>query len=220
MSSTLAALVMASIAATIGTKPSTSTTPTAAWIKPPRAARSIPVAGERTTTLAPSSTPVPLLPARCSGSVPSPDSFTFDHLLGQPAVGISPFREGRELENAPVIALRLVQPHVGSDDRRKHRRAEAIAQRLQDLLRHLRSLIEVVDDHPAHRQVRPFELGPDRGDGLEELRHPLQREITHAHRDEDLVRRRERVDREQPERGRTVDQDVVVIRPQTDQTTT
>jgi hypothetical protein len=68
----------------------------------------------------------------------------------------------------------------------------------------------------VHRRQDPpdlhgrVEIVTDHGQGVLELHQPAQREVLALHRDDHAVRGREGVDRQEPERGRRVDKDVVV----------
>ena len=57
----------------------------------------------------------------------------------------------------------------------------------------------------------PVQLGPDRGDDLYERIEALERVVLRLHGNDHAVGRDEAVDREQAQRRRAVDQDVVVL---------
>ena len=82
-----------------------------------------------------------------------------------------------------------------------------------DLVHHLHGEVQPpvvhIDQH-AHQLERRIVQLFDLPDGLRELRKPLQRIVFAQQRHDDAVRRGQRVDGQQPERGRAVDGDDVV----------
>ena len=80
---------------------------------------------------------------------------------------------------------------------------------LLDLRREACSPVDHREEDAADAELR-IEPAPDQLDGLKKLRQPLERVVLGLHRHEHAVRGSERVDRQRPERGRTIEEDEVV----------
>src|SRR5690606_38371289 len=109
-------------------------------------------------------------------------------------------------------ARRLGKTHVARDRRSKHPAAEILLRLGRDLAREVQALI-------VHREEHTFDLEPrvqaplDQPHRVQELLQSLQRIEFALDRDQHGVGSSQRVQRQQSERGRTVDQHEVVIRP-------
>ncbi len=98
----------------------------------------------------------------------------------------------------------------GANDGAEHLLAEALLQRGQRLARVDGAHVGQVEQHAQQREVR-VEAVPRELDHLHRLLDPLQREVLGLGGDERPIGGHERVDGEQAERGRAVDQDELVV---------
>src|SRR5664280_578029 len=104
---------------------------------------------------------------------------------------------------------RLAQLHRVPDDRVE----DVIVAELAEFVEHLaaKDRASVVEGwQEAENAEVAVQLGPDRGDDLYERIEALERVVLRLHRDDHAVRGDEAVDREQAERRRAVDEDVVI----------
>src|SRR5688500_3500224 len=104
---------------------------------------------------------------------------------------------------------RLADLHGLPDDRREHRVLAQVLQRIKHVTPEDRAAVVEGGQEAQHPQVR-VQPRLHRLDDAEERRDALQRVVLRLHRDDDAVRRDERVQREETERWRAVDEDVVV----------
>ena len=108
------------------------------------------------------------------------------------------------------MARRLGQAHVARDHGLVDLFAEEFAHLVHDLIGQLRAAVVHGHDDALHRQFRIQALIAH-FDAAHEVGNALERVIFALHRDKHAVGRDERVDRQQLERRRTVNEDEVVI---------
>ena len=114
------------------------------------------------------------------------------------------------VEDRPRPLGRLGVGDRGADDRVEHLLAEALLQRDERLARVDGAHVGEVEQHAEQRQPR-VEAVPRQFDHLHRLLDPLQREVLGLGGDQRVIGGHERVDRQQPKRGRAVDQDHLVV---------
>ena len=113
-------------------------------------------------------------------------------------------------EHRLAVARRLGDLHAARDHGAQHRVAEVAADLVGDLVGELRAA--VVHGQQDRRDVQVgVEVRPHEVDVRQQLPEPLERVVLALDRDQHLVRRDQRVDGEQAERGRAVDEDVVDV---------
>ena len=111
--------------------------------------------------------------------------------------------------NGLAVARRFAQADVARNNRVEHLAAEVFLH----FLRHLDGQIRPAVVH-RHEQSQELQAGiqivPHHVHGLHELGQPFQRVKLALHGNEDEISRRQGVERQQPQRRRAVDDDVVV----------
>ena len=109
-----------------------------------------------------------------------------------------------------AVRRRLHQPHVARDDDLE----QALGKELFDLVGDLFGDDGAAVVHGQHHAVyvqHGVEVLFDQGDGVHQLRQPFQGVIFALDGDDDRICRGERVDGQKPQRGRAVDEDIVVL---------
>src|SRR6266542_2206156 len=134
---------------------------------------------------------------------------SIDHLLREIEEGLG--RVGARVVHGDRYAgcRRFADLHRLADDRLEHLVVAEIAQRLEHVPREDRAAVVEGRQEAEHRELG-VEPGLDRLDDLQQRGHALQRVVLRLHRDDHALRGDERVQGEQPERRRAVDEDVVV----------
>ena len=110
-----------------------------------------------------------------------------------------------------AVARRLGQAHVARDHGLVDLFAEEFAHLVHDLIGQLRAPVIHGHDDALYAQLR-IEALVAHFDAAHEIGDALERVILALHRDEHAVGRDERIDRQQLERRRTVDEDEVIVR--------
>src|SRR5579859_5731721 len=113
------------------------------------------------------------------------------------------------LENAQTFHRRLRIAHRLADPRLEDEIAEVLLQDLDRLARVQRAAVEHRRQDPLDRHLR-IQVLADHAQRVLELHQAAQRQVLALDRHDDAVRSDQRVDRQQAERRRRVDQDVVV----------
>ena len=131
-------------------------------------------------------------------------------LLRQGQVGVSTPGPDVVQENRLAVTRRLAQSDVAGHDRFVDLVAEHRADFIHDLLGQIGAFVEHRHQHAVDRQIWVERL-PDLADGVHQLRHALEGQVLRLDRDQHRIRGDQGVQRDQPERGRAVDQDVVVL---------
>ena len=130
-------------------------------------------------------------------------------LGGQGAVGGRATTLRGVLGDGPAVAGRLGKTDAPGDDRL----VDGVGEVATHLGRHLRGEVRPRVEHREDDSVdgqRRVQVIADEVDGRDELAEALERVVLALERHEHRVRRRQRIHREQAERGRAVDEDVVV----------
>ena len=109
-----------------------------------------------------------------------------------------------------AVAGSFGKAHIARDDDLIELFGEILLDLRRDLLADERSAV-VHGERDALHFERAVEVLPHERDGVHELAQPLQRVIFALDGDDDAVPRGERVDREKPQRGRAVDEDIVEL---------
>jgi hypothetical protein len=131
------------------------------------------------------------------------------HLPRQRAIAFGAPRLGVVDGDGLAEARRLAEPHGPRDDDVVDAIAEIAANLADDLLGQLRPRVEHRHDD-ARQPKRRVDVLLDEADVVEQLTEPFEGVVLALDGDDELLRGRERVDREEPERGRTVEEDEVV----------
>ena len=129
-------------------------------------------------------------------------------LVRQLLVGLGALRIGPVEGDRQAVARCLRQPDAAGDDRLEHGVVEVMLHLGRDLARQVRPGVEHREQHARDLELG-MEMVADQVHRREELRQALERVVLALDRDEDRVRGRQRVDREQAERRRAVDEDPV-----------
>jgi len=108
------------------------------------------------------------------------------------------------------MARRLTEPDVPRDDRPIDLLAEHRANLLHDLFREVRTVVVHGHDDPGDGESR-IEGIADLAERVRQLRDPLEGEVFALDRDQDRIRRRKGVERQEAEGGRAVDEDEIVL---------
>ena len=109
-----------------------------------------------------------------------------------------------------AVARRLAEPDVARDDGAKHFLLEELADVGRDLLPEIRPLVEHRQQH-AFDVERRIERRAHAAHRADEIGEPFEREVLAVQRNQHGVGGDERVQRQQAERRRTVDEDVVEL---------
>ncbi len=109
-----------------------------------------------------------------------------------------------------AVRWRLGDPHVARDDGVVDAVAKKASHIRRDLLREVVAAIEHGQHHALDLEPG-IQAAPHAIDGAQQQAQALEGEELALQRHEHRARRRQGVDRQQPERGRTVDQDIVVV---------
>src|SRR6266545_5489349 len=133
-----------------------------------------------------------------------------ENLLRQVAVGVRSLAARVVLQDRGALHRRLGVADRLLDPGLEHELAEVLLEDLDRLAGVQRTAIEHRRQDAHDRDVRVQGLAAHRQRVLE-LDEPAQREVLALHRDDHVVGRNERVDRQQAERRRRVDEDVVVV---------
>src|SRR3954453_6080206 len=133
-----------------------------------------------------------------------------EDLLGELAVGPRRQPIGIVLEHRHALHGRLGEPHRLLDARGEHPVPEVLLEDLDGLLGVQRPRVHHRREDALDVDVG-VELLPDHRERVLELDQPAHGQILALHGDDLLVRRRQGVDRQQPEAGRRVDADEVVV---------
>src|SRR5438132_3591051 len=104
---------------------------------------------------------------------------------------------------------RFADPHRLTDDGPEDLVVAEVAERIEHVAAEDRAAVVEGGQHPEHLELR-VQARLHGLDDLEERRHALQRVVLGLHRDDHSVRAHERVQREESERGRAIDEDVVI----------
>ena len=107
-----------------------------------------------------------------------------------------------------AVARRFAEPDVARDDGVVDALQEERADVARDLLSEVRALVVHRHQHAGDVERR-IEGGADAAQRRDEIGEPFEREVLAVERNQHGVGGDERVEREQPERGRRVDEDVV-----------
>src|SRR3954451_18860728 len=134
---------------------------------------------------------------------------TTEHLLRQVAVHLGRFAGRVVLQHRLALHGRLRIADGLANLRVEDELAEVLLQDLDRLARVQQAAVEHRCQDPDDLDVRVQVLA-DHRERVLELDEPAQREVLALHRDDDTVGGGERVDRQQPERRRRVDEDEVV----------
>ena len=108
------------------------------------------------------------------------------------------------------MARRLGKAHIARNNRRIHLAGEVALDLLGDLHGEVGAPIEHRQQHTLQLQPRVHAAAHD-AHGVHQIGKALERVILALHGHEQGVRRAQRVERQQLERGRTVDENVVVV---------
>ena len=109
-----------------------------------------------------------------------------------------------------AVARRLAEADVARDDGAKHFLLEELPHVGRDLLSEIRALVEHREQH-AFDVERRVERGADAAHRADEIGEAFEREVLAVQRNQDRVGGDERVQRQQAERRRAVDEDVVEV---------
>ena len=112
-----------------------------------------------------------------------------------------------------AVARRLAEPDVARDERRQQLLAEAGANLVDDLVREREPGVEE-GHHDAGHAERRIQLAAEQRQRVHEQTEPLERVELALDRDEQRLGGDDRVDGEEPEARRRVDEHVVVVRRQ------
>src|SRR5215210_2341625 len=155
--------------------------------------------------------PPTLSPVAMSAESPRPSPLlpTTQYLLGDGRVCLRPGALGGVERDREPEAWRLAQPHVPGYDRAEHPIPEEGPYLLGHLVGQVGARVEHREEHPSHLEIW-IQFFPHHPYALHELREPLQGVVLALYGDEDLVRRGQRVEREQVERRRTIEEHHVV----------
>src|SRR3954454_19698526 len=132
-----------------------------------------------------------------------------EHLLREIAVGLGGATAGVVFEDGGALHRCLRVANGLLDLRVEHEVAEVLLQDLHRFARVQRAVVVHGREDPLDPDLRVQVLA-DHRERVLELHEAAQREVLALHRDDDAVRGHQRVDRQQAERRRRVDQDVVV----------
>src|SRR5258708_4591640 len=132
------------------------------------------------------------------------------NFVSKPQIGLRSLRACIQQHCRYPVARGFRQPHIPRYHRAVNLVAEMLLQLLRDLLRERVSRVvhsaQQAGDLELGIQVRAYAL--DRTDQIGEA---LKRVVLALHRDQYMLRRSQRIHREQAERRRTIDQDEVVV---------
>src|SRR4051812_37488539 len=134
---------------------------------------------------------------------------TFDDLLAEAVVLVGSRGLRGKGEDRLLVRGAFLEADALGDGGLENAVAEDAGDRLLHVARQRGALV-VQRDHGAQQLEVRIRAGADLLDRLEEVVRAFQREIARLHRDEKVRRRDERVDGDQAERGRGVDDDEVV----------
>ena len=109
-----------------------------------------------------------------------------------------------------AVARRLAQPNVARNDRVEHLLLEELADVARHLLAEIRAFVVHRQQH-AFDVERRIERAAHAAHRADELGEPFEREVLAVQRNQHGVGRDQRVQRQQAERRRTVDEDVVEL---------
>src|SRR5688572_20875723 len=132
-----------------------------------------------------------------------------EHLLCEVTVGLSGRSGWVVLEHGAALHGRFRVAHGLADPRVEDELAEVLLQHLDGFLRVQRATVVHGRQDAADLDGR-VEVLADHCERVLQLDEAAQREVLALHRDDDAVRGRERVDRQEPERRGRVDEDVVI----------
>src|SRR5262245_52624094 len=104
----------------------------------------------------------------------------------------------------------LAEAHIARNDSLVNSLSKELTGFVGDLLRQVEPGVEHGEEHPLDAQGR-VQVILHQADGGDELGQPLQRQVLALERNQDRVGRGQRVYGQKPERGRTVDEDEVVL---------
>src|SRR5438093_6911513 len=124
---------------------------------------------------------------------------TFDDLLAEAVVLVGAARLGSEGEDALLVGRALLEADALRDGGAEDAVAEHLGDRLADVLRECGPLVVERDHRPQQLEVR-VRTGADLLDGLQQVVGSFEGEVARLHRDQQVGRRHERVDRDEAER--------------------
>src|SRR5215207_1273110 len=155
--------------------------------------------------------PPTLSPVAMSAERPRPRPLlpTAQHLLGDGRVRLRACALGCVERDRQPEAGRLAQPHVPRYDRLEHAVSEEGPHLLCHLMGEVGARIEHRQEYPSHLEIR-VQLLPYHPDALHELGQAFEGVVLALYRYEHLVRCGQRVERQQIERRRTVEEHHVV----------
>ena len=128
--------------------------------------------------------------------------------LGHPSVGLGAGRIGPVGGDRLTVAGRLGQADAARDHGREHAVTKMTARFRGHVGGQLRARVVHRQEHSLDREPG-IEMVADEVDRGDQLVEPFQGVVLALQRDQDLIRRREAVDGQEPERRRTVDEDVL-----------
>src|SRR5947199_1274011 len=128
---------------------------------------------------------------------------TFDDLLAEAVVLVGAAGLGSEGEDALLVGRALLEADALRDGGPEDAVAEDVGDGLAHVTREGRALV-VERDHRAQQLQVGVGTGADLLHGLQQVVGPLEGEVARLHRDQQVGGRDERVDGDEPERGRRV----------------
>ncbi len=136
-------------------------------------------------------------------------SLLVDKLARDSVVGVGP-GGGRVVGgDGQAVARRLGKADASRDDGLEDELAEMAPHLGGHISREPGAPVHHRQEHPRERKLR-IEARAYELDGVEELREPLERVVLALHGHEHAIRGRKTVDRQRPQGGRAVDEDVGV----------
>ena len=136
-------------------------------------------------------------------------SLAAQNLAGQLHIGLGAGTAEIVQDRRQAVGRRLGKPHVAGD----HGVVDAASQKAahvgRDLLGEVVAAVEHGQDHALDLELG-IQAAPDPLDGAQQEAQALEREELALQGHQHRLRRDQGVDRQQPERRRTVDQDIVV----------
>ena len=136
--------------------------------------------------------------------------FAAQEFVREVAIRLGALRFGSVQGDRQAVAGGLGQAHAARDDGLVDRRAEVAADFRGDFRRQVRPSVEHREEDSLDRELG-VQVIPNEIDGGGELAEPLEGVVLALDRDQHRVGCGERVDREQAERRRAVDEHVVVV---------
>src|SRR5215203_623152 len=139
----------------------------------------------------------------------SPRLDTVNHLLTEAVILGGAARIRSEGEDRLAIRRALLEAHALTDDSAKHLVSEHLANLVLDVPAEGRALVVHGDDHPQNLYFRIRPLA-HLLESLEQVVGAFEREVRRLDRNQEMRGGDQRIDGEQAQRWRTVDDDVLV----------